>query len=302
MSYDLVTILGPTAVGKTKLAVFLANIFNGEIISADSRQVYKKLNIGSGKDLNDYKIGNTKIKYHLIDIIDPHEEFNLYLFQEHFYKAYKVIKSKNKLPFLVGGTGLYLSSILQDYHLSKTSFHHAEIERLNKIEHEELKKILIKLNSNLHNSTDLLDKKRTIKAILIEKSKLKQSIKSIPFNSFNIGIKIEKAQLKKNIEARLRKRLEEGMIQEVENLLNEGIPFERLLSLGLEYKFITLYLQKELSYNDMFQKLNSGINNFAKRQMTWYRKMEREGIKINWINGPDFENAKKLIEDNMYES
>jgi tRNA dimethylallyltransferase len=299
MNYDLVTILGPTATGKTKLSVQLAYHFNGEIISADSRQVYKKLNLGSGKDLNDYKIKDKTIEYYLIDIIEPNEEFNLFLFKQNFTKSYKFIKSKNKFPFLVGGTGLYISSILQNYYLPKVNFNNAEASKLNKMTHEELINTLRKLNSKLHNSTDILDKDRTIKAILIEKSKNKNLKNDLALNSFNIGVKIERLQLKQRINERLKKRLDEGMIDEVENLLKEGISFEKLFSFGLEYKFVVLYLKNELSYSGMFQKLESAINNFAKRQMTWFRKMEREGVKINWINGPDFEKAKDLIESNV---
>jgi tRNA dimethylallyltransferase len=296
MKYDIVTILGPTATGKTKLSALLAYHFNGEIISADSRQVYKKLNLGSGKDLNDYKIKNKTIGYYLIDIVEPDEEFNLFLFKQNFIKSYNFIKSKNKLPFLVGGTGLYLSSILQNYSLLDVNFGQDEVDELRKTNHEKLITMLKKLNNKLHNSTDLIDKERTIKAILIEKNKHQDYEQDLRFNSFNIGIKIDKAHSKENIRERLKKRLDERMIDEVKNLIEDGVSPERLISFGLEYKFITLYLKHELNYNDMFQKLESAINNFAKRQMTWFRKMEREGIKINWIEGPDFPKAKDLIE------
>jgi tRNA dimethylallyltransferase len=299
MKYDIVTVLGPTATGKTKLSAKLAYYFNGEIISADSRQVYKKLNLGSGKDLSDYKIKDKTIEHYLIDVIEPNEEFNLFLFKENFEKSYDLIKSKNKLPFLVGGTGLYISSILQNYNLPKVDFAQIKATELRKMTHKTLVNMLLKLNSKLHNSTDLLDKERTIKAILIEKGKGKQLEQSLRLNSLNIGIKIEKAQLKKNIRERLKKRFDEGMIDEVKNLIEDGIPFKKLISFGLEYKFIALYIKDELNYNDMFQKLESAINNFAKRQMTWFRKMEREGVKINWIDGPNFEKAKALIERNV---
>ncbi len=299
MKYDLVTILGPTATGKTKLSANLAYHFNGEIISADSRQVYKGLDLGSGKDLRDYRVNNKSIKYYLIDIIEPNQEFNVFQFSQYFKKVYKGITSKGKLPFMVGGTGLYLSSILQNYELSKADFNNKKIDELEEKPHEELKSILRKLNPNLHNTTDLTSKKRTIKAIIVARDSKNDKSEDIHVNSYNIGINVEKAELKKRIKQRLTTRLEEGMIDEVEELLSKGISYDKLFFFGLEYKFIAMYLKKELNYNNMFQKLNSAIVSFAKRQMTWFRKMEREGVKISWIEGPEFTQAKKLIEDNV---
>ncbi len=299
MKYDLVTILGPTATGKTKLSVKLAYHFNGEIISADSRQVYKGLDLGSGKDLRDYQVNNKTINYYLIDILEPNQEFNVFQFDQYFKKAYKEITSKGKLPFMVGGTGLYLSSILQKYKLPKADFNDEKMHDLEEKSHEELKSILHKINPNLHNTTDLTSKERTIKAIIVARYSKNDKSEYISVNSYNIGINVEKAELKKRIKQRLTTRLEEGMIDEVEGLLSKGVSYEKLFFFGLEYKFIAMYLQKELNYNDMFQKLNSAIVSFAKKQMTWFRKMEREGIKINWLNGPDLIQAKKLIEDNV---
>ena len=296
-AYNLITILGPTATGKTKLAAKLAANFNGEIISADSRQVYRKLDIGTGKDLKDYIIGNTKIPYHLIDIIEPEDEFNLFSFIEKFNKCYNDIINRKKIPFLVGGTGLYLSAVLQKYELKKTDF--TKDAKFDEYTLEELKVILKKLNPKLHNTTDLIDRERIIKAILIEKASSSATIKVDAINSLNFGIALERREIKKRITERLKNRLSAGMIEEVEELIKSGITYNRLKLLGLEYKYIALYLNDELNYNDMFQKLNSSIHNFAKRQMTWFRKMEREGIKINWIEGPDFEKAKHLIEINF---
>ncbi|HED07798.1 MAG TPA: tRNA (adenosine(37)-N6)-dimethylallyltransferase MiaA, partial [Ignavibacteria bacterium] len=283
MPYNLITILGPTAVGKTNLGVKLANKFNGEIISADSRQVYKGMNIGTGKDLNEYRINKTKIQYHLIDIIKPEDEFNLFEFIKHFNSAFTEIRDRNKTPIMVGGTGLYVSSILQKYNLSKTDFNDGYIEQLKKMSTEKLVSILKKLNSKLHNTTDLLDRERIIKAIAVEKSKLKNEKITSNVNSFNIGIFLSRDKIKEKIKLRLKHRLENGMIEEVECLMKSGITYNRLMLFGLEYKFIAMYLKGELNYNDMFQKLNSAINSFAKRQMTWFRKMEREGCVINWI-------------------
>ena len=298
MKYDLITILGCTATGKTKLAVQLADFFNGEIISADSRQVYRGMNIGTGKDLSDYLINGKSIPYHLIDVLDPKEEFNLFLFKEHFQKAFQKIVGSNNIPFLVGGTGLYLSSVLQDYNLSKADFE-SDAKNLSSLSDEELKKILINLNPRLHNTTDLNDRERIIKAIVVSKSKAEKN-QDYKINSLNIGVNLSRDEIKKRITVRLKKRLdEEGMIEEVKSLLDSGAGYEKMIFFGLEYKFIAQYLNGELNRNDMFQKLNSAIHAFAKRQMTWFRKMEKEGIIINWIDGSDFFKAKELIERNF---
>ncbi len=304
MTYNLISILGPTATGKTKLAVKLAHHFNGEIISADSRQVYRKMNIGTGKDLNDYEVEVTKIPYHLIDIVEPIEEFNLFSYKENFFKSYFQIIQKNKIPFLVGGTGLYLSSIIQKYDLKKVDFR-KNYNYLNSLSEEKLISMLIELNPKLHNTTDLDNKERIIKAIQIAQQSLennynKSNEENINIASLNIGIKMERKLLKENIKTRLKYRLENGMIEEVENLINEGITFERLNSFGLEYRYISLFLQKEINYNDLFQKLNSSIYKFAKRQESWFKKMEREGVKIFWIDGPNYEAAKSIIEQYFF--
>ncbi len=300
MPYNLITILGPTATGKTKLAVKLADFINGEIISADSRQVYKKLDIGTGKDYEDYIINNKNIPYHLIDIVEPENEYNLFAFQNDFYKAYDRIKSLNKTPFLVGGTGLYLSSIIQNYDLKEAEFIKEDIDKLLSYDIEKLRTIYLKLNPNLHNTTDLLKKERLIKAILILKEKGKSVRPKQKITSLNIGIKISREELKENISKRLKQRLENNMIDEVKNLIDEGLTYERLFSLGLEYKFIALHIKGELNYNDMYQKLNSAIYDFAKRQIKWFRKMGREGVEINWIEGPDIEKSKELINKNYF--
>lgn len=297
MSYNLITILGPTATGKTKLAAQLAYHFNGEIISADSRQVYKWMDIGTGKDLSDYIIDGNKINYYMIDIAEPSEEFNLFKFRKCFFDYYKRIAGKGKIPFLVGGTGMYLSSIIQKYKLKIADRSIEKINALKKLSDNELIEIIKSTNRKLHNITDLTDRGRIIEAILIESSdKFYKDEKKI--NSLTLGINFPREILKERITERLRKRLNEGMIEEVQNLLDKGISQERLKFFGLEYKYIVMYLSSEINYNDMFQKLNSAIHNFAKRQMTWFRKMEREGVNINWIDGNDFLTAKKIIEDN----
>jgi tRNA dimethylallyltransferase len=301
MPFNLITILGPTAVGKTRLSAQLANYFNGEIISADSRQVYKGMDIGTGKDLNDYIIAGNKVPYHLIDIIEPSDEFNLFLFNKLFYQAFIKISSLRKIPFLVGGTGLYLHSILKKYNLQEAEFNKTKTEELDKLTTEELAELLRKINPALHNSTDLIIKERIITAIIIAETKndvICQTKNEI--NSLVIGVKLEREEIKKRITDRLTTRLDNGMIEEVKQLLNDGITFERLNLFGLEYKFIGKYLSGELSYDDMFQKLNSSIHNFAKRQMTWLRKMNREGIDIHWINGPDYDAAKQIISQKYF--
>jgi len=295
MSFNLITILGPTATGKTKLAAKLAHHFNGEIISADSRQVYKEMDIGTGKDLSDYDVEGVQITVHLVDVVEPKDEFNLYGFIELFNEAYDKIIKKKKLPFLVGGSGLYLNAILQKYQLKRADFNSPQTEILSSLSFNELKKILIRLNPKLHNTTDLVNKERLIKAIMIESSDEKLAIDPL-INSLVIGIKLDRSIVKDRITDRLKKRLDEGMIDEVKNLIASGISLERLDSFGLEYKFIGMYLKGDLNYDEMFKKLNTAIHNFAKRQMTWFRKMEREGININWLDGPDFNTARNLIE------
>lgn len=300
MSYNLITILGPTAVGKTKLGVQLANKFNGEIISADSRQVYNGMDIGTGKDKSEYLINGNEIKYHLIDIIEPKDEFNLFEFIKHFNLAFSTITKKKKTPIMIGGTGLYLSSVIQNYKLNKADFNENLIADLKKNPIKKLVEELKALNPKLHNTTDLIDKDRIINAIIVERSKKTQNRISTDVISFNIGIRIKRETLKEKINLRLKHRLNSGMIDEVKSLLDSGLSFERLKLFGLEYKFIAIYLVGELNYNDMFQMLNSAINNFSKRQMTWFRKMEKEGCIINWIDGADFETANELIAGNFY--
>lgn len=295
MKFNLVTILGTTAAGKTKLAVQLADYFNGEIISADSRQVYRGMDVGTGKDLSEYNFRGKQIPYHLIDIIEPSDEFDLYKFKQFFLVAFEKISAKNRLPFLVGGTGMYLSSVLQNYNLKKADFEKTRLE-YSLLNDEQLRDILKKLNPSLHNTTDLNDRNRILKAIAVSKAR-QDEIKGAEINSYNIGIKFSREEIKTRITSRLKKRLDnEGMIDEVKLLLNSGVSYDKMIFFGLEYKFIAQYLKGELSRNDMFQKLNSAIHSFAKRQMTWFRKMEKEGVVINWIDGSDFNKAKELIE------
>jgi len=300
MNYNLITILGPTAVGKTSLGANLANKFNGEIISADSRQVYKGMDIGTGKDLADYNVNGSQVSFHLIDVISPEEEFDLYKFTRHFSTIFKEVTSRGKTPFLVGGTGLYLHSILSNYHLSSVEFDSSRADKLKKLSEDELKNILLNSSTDLHNTTDLKDKERMIKAIMIAESENQNDFDGIQINSLTLGVKLEREEIKKRITRRLKERLENGMIEEAEKLIKRGVSHKKLEYFGLEYKYLSLYLQGKLNYNDMYQKLNSAIHNFAKRQMTWFRKMEREGIKIHWVEGNDFEEAENIINEEYF--
>jgi len=300
MRYNLITILGPTAVGKTRLAALLADRFNGAVISADSRQVYKGMDIGTGKDIADYNVKGKIVESYLIDLIEPEKEYNLFSFMRNFHLAFDKICGNGKIPFLAGGTGLYLHSVLKDYNLTKVEFDTGRYEELNRMDLVELTYALKRINPALHNTTDLLIKDRVIRAIIIAeggavKEEEKESIRPLV-----IGVRFEREIIKERITARLKHRLQNGMIDEVKNLVARGIPFERLELFGLEYKFVGRYLKGELNYDEMYRNLNGAIHSFAKRQMTWFRKMEREGIVIRWIEGPDFQQAEKIINDNYF--
>ena len=300
MDYNIITVLGPTATGKTRLAAQIAYQFNGEIISADSRQVYKGMNLGTGKDYDDYIINNNKIPCYLIDLLEPTEEFNVFLFKEYFNKAVSQIARRVKLPVLCGGTGLYLSAVIQNYKLNRKDINSRE--ELEKLSFDELKSLFLSLNKSPHNTTDVIDRNRTIDALMILRSGTENYTDTSTIKSFTIGINPGREEIKKKISRRLKIRLESGMIEEVKSLMDHGITYERMVSFGLEYKYIAFYLTGNLNYNDMFQKLNNAIHSFAKRQMTWFRKMEKEGIRINWIESNDFIKTKTLIESAGFRS
>lgn len=294
MNLNLITILGPTAVGKTKLAAEIAFELNGEIISADSRQVYRKLNIGTGKDYDDYIVNGIQIPFHLIDVIDLPAEYNLFDFYKSFFQVYNSIKEKNKQPILCGGSGLYLSSVIQNYNLKEVDYDESFEDELKSKSFNELKEIYFSLVKKPHNKTDLTSKSRLIKAIIIEKSE-KIIEGKIQINSLNIGVNPGREIVRQRIKNRLEKRLQEGMIEEVAQLIEDGIEPDRLIKLGLEYKFITEYLIGKYSKEEMTEKLYYAICAFAKRQMTWFRKMEREGVKIFWLESPDIKTALEII-------
>ena len=287
----MTTILGPTASGKTSLAAVLAYHLDAEIISADSRQVYQGMDIGTGKDLADYTVAGKHIPYHLIDICKAGSKYNVYQYQQDFLEVYNKIRETNKLPILCGGSGLYLEAILKGYHLSTVPPNEELRNQLNEMSHESLIQMLVEiqeqLNTKMHNSTDLDSKQRTIRAIEIGKHMLteadpKTNFPEIP--SLIIGVDIDREERRRKITTRLHQRLEEGMIEEVKQLLNQGIAPEDLIYYGLEYKFVTEHIIGKLSYDEMVRQLEIAIHQFAKRQMTWFRGMERRGIKINWIN------------------
>jgi tRNA dimethylallyltransferase len=300
--YKLITILGPTAVGKTKFASNLAKRFNGEIISADSRQVYRKMDIGTGKDYDDYIVDGERIKAHLIDVVSPSEEFSLYSFRKLFAESFHEIIRRKKQPFLVGGTGLYLSSVIENYELNDADFSSPRSKELEKLGIDPLREILQSLNPDQHNTTDFIEKDRIIKAIIVAESS-KYSIEDLGnIEHLIFGLYEDREIVRARIRKRLKSRLENGMIEEAERLINSGISHEKLRFFGLEYKFLSMYLNGELNYNDMHQKLGSAIIQFSKRQMTWFRKMEKKGIKIHWLKNREFEYAEAQIKSFLFEN
>lgn len=283
--YDLITVLGPTACGKTKLAVALADRIGGEILSADSRQVYRGMDIGTGKDLADYEINGHCIPYHLIDIAEPGSKYNVYEFQGDFLKAYNGVVERGAQPIMCGGTGLYLESILRGYRLIPVP-ENPELRR--SLEGKTLSELtdILKGYKTLHNTTDVDTCKRAIRAIEIEECYRNTPVEVGQFpdlRSLNIGIDISRDMRRELISSRLEKRINEGMVDEIKGLLARGIPAQDLIYYGLEYKYVTLYVTGQLEYKYLLQELEVAIHQFAKRQMTWFRGMERRGIKIEWI-------------------
>ena len=302
----MITILGPTASGKTPVATHLAAEIGGEIISADSRQVYRRMDIGTGKDLADYVVDGRQIPYHLIDIREPGTKYNLFEYQQDFYDVYQDVRSRGAVPILCGGTGLYIEAVLKGYKLSPVPQNQPLRDSLEGKSLEELTAMLIHLKekngSNMHNKTDVDSCQRAIRAIEIETYNLEHPTPRRdlpPVDSIIIGIDIDRELRREKITRRLKARLEEGMVEEVKALLDEGIPAENLLYYGLEYKYVTEYLTGQTSYEEMFARLEIAIHQFAKRQMTWFRGMERRGFKINWIDATLPMEEKIEIIENM---
>ena len=283
---NLLVILGPTASGKTRLAVALAKIMGSEIISADSRQVFRGMDIGSGKDLNEYK----GVPYHLIDILDAGEEFSVFGFQQRFFQVFEQMACRGVVPVLCGGSALYLDAVLRNYRMVEVPPDEGLRKQLSSLSDTALGQMLRSLRPGQHNLTDLLDRQRTIRAIEIARAGLVDAKQgSVPpvVNPLVIGIRLERELVRQRITDRLLQRLDHGLIEEVQGLHNSGIPWDRLDYYGLEYRYVGAFLRGELSRNDMQQKLNSAIHNFAKRQANWFRRMESQGIIIYWVNGAE---------------
>jgi len=286
MKYDLITILGPTASGKTPLAAALADKLGTEIISGDSRQVYRRMDLGTGKDLVDYVVDGRPVPYHLIDIVEPGYKYNVFEYQRDFLKAYEEIVAKGKLPVLCGGTGMYIESVLKGYRLLPVPENPELRASLEGKTLEELTDVLRRYKK-LHNSTDVDTAKRAIRAIEIEEYYKQQPPEYREFPSLKsliVGVDIDRELRREKITRRLKQRLDEGMVEEVRGLLAEGVSAENLIYYGLEYKFLTQYVIGELTFEEMFQQLETAIHQFAKRQMTWFRGMERRGFTIHWLD------------------
>jgi len=284
---DLVTVLGHTAAGKTAFAAHLADRLGGEIISADSRQVYRGMDIGTGKDYKDYLVKDHRIPVHLIDILDAGYEYNVYLFKRDFLRIFTDISERASMPVLCGGTGLYIESILRNYRLLNVPLNTSLREELENLSYEELVEIL-KLYGPLHNITDTGKRKRMIRAIEIasyQSDKLQDTGDERELNPLVLGIRFDRDIRRERITRRLRERMEEGMVDEVKGLLNNGVPADKLDYYGLEYRYVCKYILEELTFDEMFSRLNSAIHQFAKRQMTYFRGMERRGIAIHWLDG-----------------
>lgn len=283
---DLITILGPTASGKTTFAANLAARLDSEIISGDSRQVYRKMDIGTGKDLADYEVDGKKIPYHLIDIAEPGYKYNVFEFQRDFLNAYQDIRERGKTPILCGGTGLYIESVLKGYKLLPVPENKELREKLQNCSLAELTEML-KSYKTLHNTTDVDTVKRAIRAIEIEEYYQSQPMEVSAFpqiNSVIIGVDIDREERRRKISARLRSRLDEGMVDEVRAILDSGVSSDDMIYYGLEYKYLTNYIIGNLTYEQMVSELEIAIHQFAKRQMTWFRGMERRGLRINWMD------------------
>lgn len=287
----LITILGPTACGKTQLAVALAAELDGEIISADSRQVYRRMDIGTGKDLTDYTVNGRQISYHLIDICEPGTKYNLFAYQQDFFDAYTDVCQRGRQPILCGGTGLYIEAVLKGYQLSPVPQNQKLRDELEGHSLEELTVMLEDLKrqngSKMHNRTDVDTPQRAIRAIEIEQYNAEHPVPDRqlpPVESLIVGVNIDRELRRQRISQRLQQRLDNGMIEEIRSLLEEGIPADDLIYYGLEYKYLTEYVTGKLSYEEMFRQLEIAIHQFAKRQMTWFRGMERRGFNIRWID------------------
>ena len=297
--FDMVTILGPTASGKTEVAVKLALKFGGEVISADSRQIYSNMDLGTGKDIEEYRVNGVDVPYHLIDIAEAGYQYNVFEFQRDFLKAYQAISEKGSFPVMCGGSGMYLEAILKGYRLIQVPVNEGRRAELQLLSLEDLTEIL-KHYKSINNTSDTENNKRAIRAIEIEEFCLAHPETDLSFpviNSLIVGVKYDRDSRRRRITARLKQRLDNGMIDEVQKLMDNGLKPEDLTYYGLEYKYLTLFITGKLTYDEMFEGLNTAIHQFAKRQMTWFRKMERDGFEIKWLDGymPTDEKTDKII-------
>lgn len=295
MQFNLLVVLGPTASGKTRLGVQLARLLHGEIISADSRQVYRGLDLGAGKDLAEYG----EVPYHLVDVVDPGREFNVFEYQRRFFEVFEEISRRGVLPVLVGGTGLYLDAVLRGYRMVAVPENPQLRSDLADVPMQVLAEKLAALTPRIHNTTDTLDRPRLLRAIEIAVYERDHEPEPLPdLAPVIFGIRWERSVLRNRITERLRERLAAGLVAEVEGLLRAGVSHATLDFFGLEYRFVARHIRGELTFNDMFQKLNSAIHDFAKRQETWFRRMERNGTNIHWLTGGDdlLEQALRVLQ------
>ena len=306
MKYEMLAITGPTASGKTAVAAGIADKLGGEVLSADSRQVYRGMNLGTGKDYDDYIIGGKQVPYHLIDLVDAGYEYNIFEYQRDFIAAWQDVTGRGKFPVLCGGSGLYIEAALKGYRLVQVP---PNQELRNGLVHhslDELTGILKSYKPELHNTTDIDTIKRAIRAIEIEdylKTHPEETTEMPEINSLIVGIKCEREIRRRRITIRLKQRLDEGMIDEVKTLIDSGLKPEQLVYYGLEYKYLTLYITGKLSWDEMFSGLEIAIHQFAKRQMTWFRRMERQGTVIHWLDGEmPYEEKHVKIQELLEES
>jgi tRNA dimethylallyltransferase len=294
---NLLVVLGPNASGKTRLGVKLAHALSGEIVSADSRQVYRGLDIGAGKDLEEYYYRDKRIPYHLIDIVGLDEEFNVYEYQQRFYEVFKMLRARSVLPVMVGGTGLYLESVLKAYKMVQVPEDSRLRDELDRLSAEELKEKLVEVKERLHNVSDFGSRERMIRAIEIAvHTKTDQPPEAPEIHPLVLGTRWERRELRERITVRLRERIQAGMIEEVEGLRAQGVSWERLDALGLEYRYVADFLRGKIgTTDDLLSDLSIAIGRFAKRQESWFRRMERGGIEIHWVEKADFDTALEIV-------
>jgi tRNA dimethylallyltransferase len=299
--YNLIVILGPTATGKTRLAVRLAKDRGSEILSADSRQVYRGMDLGTGKDLSEYVVDGVAVPHHLIDVVDAGYEFNLFEYQRLFYRCFSGILDRGIVPIMVGGTGLYIESVIRGYTMLEVPEDPILREELRDMDMNSMRERLLKTNPALHNTTDTQDRDRLVRAIEIaEYTKAHEGADEPEHPTVRplvIGVTCERAVLRERITERLRQRIEAGMIEEVRGLHARGVSWDRLDSLGLEYRYVGRYLQGDMDRDEMISQLGTRIHQFAKRQMTWFRRMERRGVAIHWIEAADYDSLKALARE-----